>query len=88
MTTTNSTHYNLDKAVEELNELSTAIMQYKLKNGRKTTSQDVIDEIGDVKIRLKVLEKMFGKKNIKKRVKLKLSKFKGYFDTEKYIGKI
>lgn len=85
---TNNPDFQLLKAVEELNELSTALMQYYNKKGRKTTKQDVIEEIGDVKIRLKILEKVFGKERVKTRYLYKLNKFANYLKNSKYIGRI
>ncbi len=74
----NSDEYQLTKACEELSELTTALLQYITKKGRKTTRQDVIDEIGDVKIRLKILEVIFGIDKVNERVDSKLAKFAGY----------
>jgi len=50
--------YNLLKTAEELQELSLVLTQLALKE-EKVDIQEVIDEIGDVKIRLKVLNHFF-----------------------------
>lgn len=85
---TNDPTYQLVKACKELSELNTAVLQYVTKKGRKTTKQEIIDEIGDVKIRIKILEKVFGEKEVKKRVDFKLKKFGGYIKEGKYEGGI
>ena len=85
---TNNPDYQLLKACEELSELTTALLQYVNKKGTKTTKKDVIDEIGDVKIRIKVLEKTFGEKAVNKRFNFKINKFKKYFQKKLYIGRI
>ena len=51
----NDYKYNLLKASEELQELSLVLTQMALKKD-KVNPQEVIDEIGDVEIRLKVLK--------------------------------
>lgn len=85
---TNSTKYQLLKACEELSELNTALLQYINKGDVKSYKQDVIDEIGDVKIRLKILEEVFGKEKVSKRYKFKINKFFNYLKNKKYIGSI
>ena len=85
---TNDKIYQLTKAAEETSELTTALLQYITKKGRKTTKQDVIDEIGDAKIRIEILEEIFGKKAVKKRYTDKLKKFTDYLETGKYKGRI
>lgn len=85
---TNNKDYQLLKVIEELSELQTALLQYINKEGKKTTKQDVIDEIGDVKIRIKILTEIFGKEEVKKRIKEKVNKFDNYLKNGKYIGNI
>lgn len=85
---TNNPDFQLLKASEELSELQTVLLQYITKRGRKTSKQEVIDEIGDVKIRLKILEAIFGKEKVKKRVNFKLNKFKEYLKEGKFKGNI
>ncbi len=85
---TNDPKFQIYKACEELSELSTELLQYANKDGRKTVTQDIIDEIGDVKLRLKILEKIFGKEKVKKRIKFKIKKFSKYIEEEKYIKQI
>ena len=83
----NDYKYNLLKAAEELQELSLVLTQMALKE-EKVDKQEVIDEIGDVIIRLNVLFHLFSLKKISKRVKFKLNKFKSYIKENKYIGKL
>ena len=83
----NDYKYNLLKAAEELQELSLVLTQMALKED-KVKKQEVIDEIGDVKIRLKVLEYFFNKNRIKERVQFKIDKLKSYIVDNKYIGKM
>jgi hypothetical protein len=84
----NEPQYQLLKALEELSELQTALLQFITKDGRKTTKQDVIDEIGDVKIRIRILETVFGKEKVDKRVHFKLCKFEEYMHNGLFTGKI
>src|ERR1035441_4167355 len=79
----NKPQYNLLKAAEECSELATVLLQSALKP-QKVNAQEVIDEIGDVKIRIKILEHIFGKDNVKKRISYKLSKYKEYNDSSKF----
>ena len=83
----NDYKYNLLKAAEELQELSLVRTQMARKK-EKVDKQEVIDEIGDVIIRLNVLFHLFSLKKISKRVKFKLNKLKSYIKENKYIGKL
>ena len=80
---------NLHKAVEELSELTTALAQYIIKDeNREARNQEVIDEIGDVEIRLTILKRMFNEEEVNKRVSFKLTKLKSYLDKGLYKGRI
>ena len=83
----NDYKYNLLKTAEELQELSLVLTQMALKE-EKVDKQEVIDEIGDVIIRLNVLFHLFSLKKISKRIKFKLNKLKSYIKENKYIGKL
>lgn len=83
----NDYKYNLLKAAEELQELSLILTQMALKE-EKVSKQAVIDEIGDVKIRLKVLEFFFDKSRVKERIEFKMNKLKSFVRDNKYIGKL
>lgn len=64
----NSYSFNIVKTIEELNELSTALSQHLTKG---TDLSEIIEEVGDVKVRFKILNKMLGsdfKSKVKKRV--------------------
>lgn len=80
---TNDYDYNLLKAAEELQELSLVLVQTVLKK-KKVDPQEVIDEIGDVKIRLKIIEEFFDKDKVKARIGYKISKFSEYLLKGKY----
>ena len=79
----NGKRYNLHKASEECQELGLVLNQYLLKP-TKVDEQEIIDEMGDVIIRLEVLKKMFPEDKINERVAYKLSKYQEYIDHEKY----
>ena len=83
----NDYKYNLLKTAEELNELSTILLQYVNKDN-KVDKQKIIEEIGDVTIRLKVIQYFFSKKKVKERIKFKLDKFRSYIKEGKYKGGI
>jgi len=83
----NDYKYNLLKTAEELQELSLVLTQMALKK-EKVDEQEVIDEIGDVKIRLKVIQHFFNRKKVKERIKFKLDKFRSYIKEDKYKGGI
>lgn len=80
---TNGLKYNLHKASEECQELGLVLNQYLLKP-KKVDTQEIIDEIGDVIIRLEILKRMFSQESIQKRVDFKLGKFKEYIDHKLY----
>lgn len=79
----NDRNYNLAKAAEELQELALAITQ-QLNKPEKDLSQEIIDEIGDVKIRMQVLELLFPTDQIEKRVQHKIAKFTEYIKKDKF----
>lgn len=83
----NDYKYNLLKASEELQELALILTQTALKK-EKIDEQKIIDEIGDVKIRLKIISKFFSRKKVKERIKFKLDKFRSYIQEGKYKGGI
>ncbi len=82
-------HYNGDhnfkKAIEELQELALVLMQMLNKPIEGAPDeQEIIDEIGDVEIRMEVLKRLFAKDKINKRIKFKMDKFRNYIETKKY----
>ena len=80
----NGTGYNIHKASEELQELSLILTQ-KLTKPTKVNDQNIIDEIGDVIIRLEVLKKIFPADLIEKRIEAKLAKYEGCIKDDSYI---
>lgn len=87
---TNDPHYNLLKCVEELTELNEVLIKRLVKGGSPKDPSDasIIEEIGDVKIRIMVLEKIFGEEKVQARVDYKLGKFESYIEEGKYLGRI
>lgn len=79
----NGEQYNLHKASEECQELGLVLNQYILKPG-KVRTKEIIDEIGDVILRVEILKKMFSEKEIQDRVNYKQSKYQEYIDSKKY----
>lgn len=80
----NDKDYTLRKTIEELQELSLILTQRLNKSKELVPDKDIIEEIGDVEIRLKVLKKMFPSKLIKKRINFKLTKFYNYIVDQTY----
>ena len=83
ITEMNGIEYNLSKASEELQELSLILTQ-KLNKPHKVKDESIHEEIGDVLIRLSILQKIFDQKAIQERIAFKLSKFKTYVDHKLY----
>ena len=79
----NGYFYNLHKASEECQELG-LILNQKLLKQDKVEDEAIIDEIGDVMIRLEILKLMFNNDKIQKRIDYKLAKFEEYVDHNKY----
>jgi len=79
--------YNHTKAIEELNELATVLTQ-RVNKPTKVSSKKIIEEIGDVRQRLAVLEEIYGKKKIQKRIEYKENKLLGYLKSNKYRKKV
>lgn len=87
---TNDRNYNLTKASEELNELSEVLLKLVNKAGTKKEPdrQDIIDELGDVEVRLQILKEMFGVEECNFRVAFKLNKYETYLKEGRYRGRI
>ncbi len=79
----NDSQYNMHKAAEECQELGLVLTQFILKP-QHVDMQEIIDEIGDVAIRLEVLKLIFPADKIEERINFKLEKYKGYLALEKY----
>jgi len=81
----NNGNYNYRKAAEELMELALVLIQTSNKKiSGAPDEQEIIDEIGDVEIRMEVLRRLFPKDKIEKRIEFKMDKFRGYITTKKY----
>ena len=83
MSNENTRKYNFLKASEELQELSLILTQTYTKPG-KITLDKVIEEIGDVIVRLEVLSRMFPKEAVDERINNKLNQFKRFIETGKH----
>lgn len=79
----NDKQYNLTKTAEELQELALILIQ-KNNKPQQIRDEKIIEEIGDVMIRLKVLKKSYPKELIKARINYKLNKFFTYIKEQKY----
>lgn len=87
---TNTWEYNHLKAIEELTELTEVLIKRVTKKDgvKEPPKQAVIDELGDVLIRVEILRRMYGPYLVDFRVDEKLSKFDEYIKEDKYTGKI
>ena len=87
---TNSKQYNILKTAEELAELQEVLLKRLTKEGgpKEPTDQSIIEEIGDVKIRLEILSRMLGQTKVKDRIEFKTRQYKIYIKAGKYCGKI
>jgi NTP pyrophosphatase (non-canonical NTP hydrolase) len=79
----NGEKYNLHKASEECQELGLVLNQFLLKP-TKVDKQEIIDEIGDVMIRLEILKRMFSNDAIQMRIDYKLSRVREWIDHKSY----
>ncbi len=84
LTKKNGETYNFHKAAEECQELGLVLNQKLLHGKNKVDDQEIIDEIGDVIIRVEILKRLFPLNKIQERVDFKLAKFKGYIDRKQY----
>lgn len=81
----NTPEYNAAKLAEELQELSlelTKLTTKPLLNNERI--QAIIDEIGDVEIRLKIYKKGFNKQDIRNRIDYKIKKFEVLLENKQY----
>lgn len=87
---TNDYHYNLLKAAEECNELAELLIKSVTKAGTKKepSKQSVIEEIGDVQIRIDVLKHLFSEDEVNLRVVNKLKKYENYIANREYAARI
>ena len=85
---TNDPNYQLSKINEECLELGLALTQRLNKGERGASNDDIIDEIGDLEIRLQIAKKIFGEKQVNDRIQFKLDKYKEYASKGLYVGTI
>lgn len=90
MIDTNESLYNFNKAIEEATELNEVLIKRIVKEGGpKSPSDDsIIEEIGDLYIRLAILSKKFGESKIQDRINFKMDKYESYIKDKKYTGRI
>lgn len=79
----NNREYTIKKTIEELLELA-LILQQKLNKPDLVSDEKIIEEIGDVQIRLKILKQIYPIELIKKRINFKLKKFYKYITNKTY----
>lgn len=82
----NGWRYNHMKALEEFAELSEVLLKKLNKDGspKEPTDRSIIDEIGDCKLRIRILEYIYGIEEVKQREKEKLAKWEDYIVNNKY----
>ena len=90
MIASNDPIYNFNKTIEEATELTEVLIKRIVKEGGpKSPSDDsIIEEIGDLYIRLEILSAKFGHTKVQDRINYKMSKYESYIKDNKYIGKI
>lgn len=84
MVENNKEKFNLRKAAEELQELALVLIQKTNKKDRFVEDQAIIDEIGDVLIRIEILKNIFPINRIQDRINDKILRFQGYITEGKY----
>jgi NTP pyrophosphatase (non-canonical NTP hydrolase) len=84
----NEPQFNYYKLAEELAELSEVVLKrYGKKPDHKPSIEKLIEESGDVLVRLKILIRMEGiQKNVVARKRQKLNQLIGYIEKGKYKG--
>lgn len=81
----NSFEYTTAKCAEELQELALELTRLTTKPELDDNRvQAIIDEIGDVEIRLKALKLHYDKDAINQRIDLKIAKFVTLLDNKRY----
>jgi len=77
--------FNLRKVAEECAELNLIILQRLNKeDDGKIPDSRIIEEIGDVLLRVGVLMLHYGEEPVAQRIESKFQKLKGWMDKEKY----
>lgn len=84
----NKPNYNLVKLSEELFELGEVVMKLNNKSlANQPPIAKLIEELGDVKLRIEILSISLNiKPEVKQRVKKKCTELREYYDQDKYTG--
>lgn len=79
----NTPEYNMMKMIEECTELNEVLIKKLNKKGRKKEPalQDIIDEMGDVFVRLRILSEMMGYDDVQKRINFKLAELMRWYES-------
>lgn len=87
---TNNADYNFDKLMEEMHELAEVILKRRNKKGhvKEPPLQDLIDELGDVKLRLEVVIKQVDETAVSNRVGKKAEAIANSIQTKQHTGRI
>lgn len=90
LASSNKYKYNLIKTCEELAELQEVLLKRIVKEGgpKSPPNSSIIEEIGDVQIRLDILKEIFGSDKVTERINQKSKKYISYIEENKYIGTI
>lgn len=83
----NNGKYNHNKCAEELLELATNLVQ-RVNKPSKVSNKKIIEEIGDVRVRLAILEEVYSKKKIQQRIDKKSNQLLKYLKLKKYKNKV
>lgn len=87
---TNTPSYNVLKFLEELAEVNEALLKKITKEdtSKEPSKEHIIEELGDLEIRLQVLKRIYGEEEVNQRIQYKLDKYKQYIKDGKYVGRI
>jgi NTP pyrophosphatase (non-canonical NTP hydrolase) len=87
---TNANDYNILKCCEEMAELNEKLLKYVTKwPGYKPKVEDIVEEIGDTLVRLKVVTAMLNvDKAVQDRIDYKCNRLIRYIETKEHKGEI
>jgi hypothetical protein len=82
----NGWEFNHLKTLEELAELTEALIKKITKNGsaKEPTDRHICEEIAHVKLRCRILEYLYGTTEVREEELKKLAKWEEYITTNKY----
>lgn len=87
LASTNDRKYNIEKLLEEMFEVGEKLMKQKTKSEKyKPNDSDVIEELGDLQIRLAVVIEQYGLEAVQKRINDKSASLIKRADTGEYRG--